>query len=271
METVSAAWPTPSSRSEESIVTRVSRSVVLTALISAALGSLWIAQTQVLAQPGKSKAKPKTISPAELKKLDARMEEVQRSFLKDTDSIIKGYEDAGQFDRAKILLEVLLKLDPKNDQIKKKLEQLDNQILDSSEFDMDLDVSKAWQQVGMVAKDRLIQISVEGDYKFVASLPTGPDGFSTKDPANDMVGAPLGSVVAIIIPPGGSAAAGGGGSGGGGGGGGNQKQPNAFFIGTEYKQAAQRDGMLLLKVNVPAGSKCTGKLKVKVGGVTRST
>jgi len=28
--------------------------------------------------------------------------------------------------------------------------------------------------------------------------------------------------------------------------------------------------MLLIKVNVPPGAKCTGKLKVKVGGVNKS-
>lgn len=235
-------------------------------IVAAAVGTSHLAAQP----PGKSKAKPKTISPAELKKLDSRLEDVQRSFLKDTESIIRGYEEGGQFDRAKILLEVLLKLDPKNEIIKKKLEQLDDMILDSSESDMELDASKGWQQVGMVVKDRLIRIEVEGDYKFVASLPATPDGFPTKDPANDMAGAPLGSVVAIILPPGGS---GGSTAGGGGGNGGNnqQRQPTPFYVGSKLEQAAQRDGMLLLKVNVPPGSKCTGKLKVKVGGVTRAS
>ncbi len=246
-------------------MTRILRLSMFMSCAVAVIGSVWLSQlTPVQAQPGKSKTKTKPITPAELKKLDAKLEDVQRSFLKDTDSIIKGYEEGGQYDRAKILLEVLLKLDPKNDLIKKKLEHLDDQILDSTESDMDLDPSKGWQPVGMVAKDRLIRIEVDGDYKFVASLPVGPDGFPTKDPANDMAGAPLGSVVAIILPPTGA-------TGGGGGGGGNPKPPNPFFVGSKFEQPASRDGMLYVKVNVPPGSKCTGKLKVKVGGVTRST
>ena len=248
-------------------MTRCFRLSVFVACTLAVIGSLWLSQlSPVQAQPGKSKVKTKAITPAELKKLDTKLEEVQRSFLKETDSIIKGYEEGGQFDRAKILLEVLLKLDPKNDLIKKKLEQLDDQILDSTESDMDLDPGKGWQPVGLVAKDRLIRIEVDGDYKFVASLPVGPDGFSTKDPATEMVGAPFGAVVAIILPPTGTPA-----GGGGGGGGGNPKPPNAFFVGSMYEQAANRDGLLYLKVNVPPGSKCTGKLKVKVGGVNRSS
>lgn len=239
-------------------------------VVAASAVVIWglLVLSPVGAQTGKSKAKTKTISPIELKKLDTRLEEVQRSFLKDTESIIKGYEESGQYDRAKVLLEVLQKLDPKNEIIKKKLEQLDEQLLDSTEFELELDPSKAWQPVGLVLKDRLFRVEVEGDYKFISTATIGPEGFPTKDPANDMVGAPLGSVVAIVLPPGGST---GGGGGAGGGGGGGNRQPNAFFVGSKYEQAAQRDGMLLLKVNVPPGAKCTGKLKVKVGGVNKST
>lgn len=253
-------------------MSRYSSLSVFAACALTVAGSLWMSRdSSVHAQAGKSKVKAKPISPADLKKLDSKLEDVQRSFLKDTESIIKGYEEGGQFERAKILLEVLRKLDPKNEVIKKKLEQLDTQILDSTEFEIDLDPSKGWQPVGIVAKDQPLRIDADGDYKFVASLPVTADGFPTKDPANDMVGsAPLGAVVAIIMPPTGTAGAGGGG-GGGGGGGNNQKQPNAFHVGTKFEQPAPRDGMLLLKVNVPLGSKCTGKLKIKVGGVTRST
>ena len=253
---------------EESIVTRLSRFSLFGVCAIALLSVVYLSQDSVVrAQTSKSKSKPKPVNPTEVKKLDTRLEEVQRSFLKDTDSIIKGYEDNGQFDRAKVLLEVLQKLDPKNELIKKKLEHLDDQILESTEFDLDLDPSKSWQPVGLVVKDRLYRIEVDGDYKFITTSTVGPEGFPTKDPANDMVSAPLGAVVAVIVPPGGATA----GGGGGGGGGGNNRQPNAFFVGAKLEQAAQRDGMLLLKVNVPAGSKCTGKLKVKVGGVNKST
>lgn len=245
-------------------MTRLFRLSMILASILAVSTTMWWGQTSlVLAQTGKSKAKPKPITPGDLKKLDAKLEEVQGSFLRDTASIIKGYEDGGQYDRAKILLEVLQKLDPKNEQIKKKLEHLDDMILDSSEFDIDLDPGKGWQQVGLVVKERLVRVEVEGDYKLISTLTVGPDGVPAKDPINDMVAsAPLGAVVAIIMPPTGSSTAGNNN---------NQKQPNAFTVGTKYEQAAARDGMLLLKVNVPQGSKCTGKLKVKVGGVTRST
>ena len=248
-------------------MTRFSRLSVFTACSLAAAGSLWLSEDSLVqAQTGKSKVKTKPITTAELKKLDAKLEEVQGSFLKDTASIIKGYEEGGQFERAKILLEVLQKLDPKNDQIKQKLKQLDEQLLDSTEFDLELDPAKGWQPVGTVLKDRLMRIEVDGDYKIVANLSVGPEGVPVKDPVNDMVGgAPLGSVVAMVVPAAGTTSA------GGGGGGNNQKAPNAFHVGAKYEQGAQRDGMLMIKVNVPPGAKCTGKLKVKVGGVNKAS
>ncbi|MBS0205556.1 MAG: hypothetical protein JSS49_21850 [Planctomycetes bacterium] len=244
-------------------MTRFCRLSVFTACSLAVAGSLWLSEgSQVQAQTGKSKAKTKPITSTELKKLDAKLEEVQGTFLKDTVSIIKGYEDGGQFERAKILLEVLLKLDPKNEQIKQKLKNLDDQLLDSTEFDLELDPAKGWQPVGTVIKERLMRIEVDGDYKIVANLSVGPDGVPIKDPINDMVGgAPLGSVVAMIVPPPTAPNDRGG----------EKKQPNAFHVGSKYEQGAQRDGMLLIKVNVPPGAKCTGKLKVKVGGVNKST
>lgn len=258
----------PFKRSEESIVTRSYRFSITAAGLLAGLFCLCSISSQ--AQTGKSKAKTKPITAAELKKLDSKLEEVQGSFLRDTASIIKGYEDGGQYERAKILLEVLRKLDPKNEQIKKKLEQLDEQILDSSEFDLELDPSKGWQPIGSVTKERLIRIEVDGDYKVIATLTIGPDGVPVKDPVNDMVAsAPLGAVVAMIVPPAGTPNAGGGG--GGQGGQGRQQNNNAFTVGAKYEQSAARDGTLMLKVNVPQGSKCTGKLKVSVGGVLRST
>ena len=123
------------------------------------------------AQPaakGRPKANP------EVKKLDSKMEKVKDSFLKDTEQLIKSYEDAGSYDRARTILEALQKLYPQNEPIKAKLEKLAAQSLDASEIDFDLDAGKSWQEVGPVGKDRTIRIRVSGDYKLTtAPLTTG--------------------------------------------------------------------------------------------------
>ncbi|MEK6257904.1 MAG: hypothetical protein AABP62_04725 [Planctomycetota bacterium] len=231
---------------------------------------LWlIGGTLIEAQTGKAKAKPKAVAPGEVKKLDIRMEDVVKSFQKDTASLIRDCEDAGQPERAKLLLEVLLKLDPKNDQLQKKIDALNEQILSHSEFEFELDVSKSWVQVGVVSGGRLARITADGDYKFDASGKLSADGVPAQDPANDMVaGIPLGSLMGVVMPsnpqpnqpnqPNRTNA-------------GNQNRPPPFAVKSEHEWTPKQDGVLLLKVNFPPGTKCTGKLKLKVSGMLKAS
>ena len=182
------------------------------------------------------------------------MEKVKDSFLKDTEQLIKSYEDSGSYDRARTILEALQKLYPQNEPIKQKIEQLAAQSLTASEIDMDLDAGKSWQEVGPVMKDRTIRIRVAGDYKLTtAPLTSGPDGLTGENPEKDLLAhVPLGAVMGAIIPVSGAA--------------GNEKPPKPFLVGSTLERPADRDGVLYLKVNVPPNSKCVGKLKVTVGG-----
>lgn len=205
------------------------------------------------AQPG-GKARPKPPNP-DVKKIDAKMEKVKDSFLRDTENLIKSYEEAGSYDRARMVLEALQKLYPQNEQIKVKIEQLSAQALDASETDFTLDVSKSWQEVGPVQRDRALRIRVAGDYKINSlSLVSGPEGITGENPATDAIpNVPFGAVMGLIMPADGA--------------GGNEKPPKPFLVGNSFEKPAERDGVLLLKVNIPAQAKCTGKLQVKVGGI----
>ena len=216
----------------------------------------------VEAQTGKAKARPKAVSPGEMKKLDVRMEDVQKSFIKDTATLIRDFEEAGQPERAKLLLEVLLKLDPKNDSIQKKLDSLNDQILNQSEFEFELDVSKSWVQVGVVTGGKLARITAEGDYKFDAAGKLTADGVPSQDPANDMVsGVPMGTLMGALMPANPQPNRNNG----------NPNKPTPFAVKSEHEWTPKQDGVLLLKLNFPAGTKCTGKLKLKVSGMQKAT
>jgi len=220
-----------------------------------------IGASLVEAQTGKAKTKPKAVSPGEMKKLDVRMEDVQKSFIKDTATLIRDFEEAGQLDRAKLLLEVLLKLDPKNDQIQKKIDSLNDQILNQSEFEYELDVSRGWVQVGVVSSGKLARVTVEGDYKFDASGKLTATGVPTQDPSNDMLpGFAMGSLVGIVMPAGPQPNRNN-----------NANRPPPFAVGAEHEWTPKQDGMLLMKVNFPSGTKCTGKLKLKVSGMVKAS
>lgn len=209
----------------------------------------------VVAQSGNSKAKPKTkaTTGTGVRALDARVQDLQEGLLRDASEIAKGYEDAGEYDRAKLLLEVLQKLNPKLPGLKDKIDQLTEKSLDSSEFDIEMDVSKGWTPaVAMLQKDRLVRIEATGDYKFVATLPITADGFPTSDNGVDVFpGAPVGALIGIIVNAE------------------TNKPGKPFEVRAKKEWSPPQAGYLQLKINVPNGHKCTGKLKINISGASK--
>jgi hypothetical protein len=212
------------------------------------------------AKPGAAaKTNGKKINPLEVKRLDAKLDEVRESFLRDTTTLILSYENLGQYERAKTLLESLQKLDPRNEPIRAKIGELNAKIIENSEFEVELDPGESWQPIGAVTKDRMIRIRAAGDYKLTASLSLGPDGVPTGNPAEDLVAnVPLGAVMGVIAPAGSAGQFAGGGQ--------NDRPARPFAVGSGYEKPADRDGVLYLKVNTPPDTKCVGRLTVKVSG-----
>jgi hypothetical protein len=223
------------------------------------LGPVAVAQSSVTKSGGAAKPTGKKVNPLEVKRLDARLDEVRDSFLRDTTTLILLYENLGQYERAKTLLESLQKLDPRNEPIKAKLGELNAKIIDTNEFEVELATDESWQPIGAVTKDRLLRIRVTGDYNVSISLTSvGPEGLPTANPAEDLVAnVPVGAVVGVITPAGSA------------GGSQNDKPPRPVAVGASFETPADRDGILHLKVNVPPGTRCTGSLKVKVSGPDR--
>jgi hypothetical protein len=207
-------------------------------------------------QPG-TKARQRPANPPELKRLEAKAEEVRESFLRDTTNLIKSFEDVGQYDRAKVLLEALQKLDPQNDVVKTKLTDLSDRILDASEFEVNLELGKSWQPIGAVEKGKPVRIQVSGDYKLVANIEAGPDGAPSANPAEDLIPhVPFGAVMGVVADADATNRS-------------SDKQPRPFTVGSQYEKPADRDGVLFLKVNVPPGAKCTGRLTALVSGAMK--
>lgn len=216
----------------------------------------------VLAQQAPTPAKPRPVNAAELKRLDARTEEVRESFLRDTTKLIESYEEAGQLERARTLIEALAKLDPQNEPLRKRIAELGDQILDANEFEIDLEPGKSWQPVGNVTKGQVVRIRVSGEYKMGGVFTIGPEGMETGHPAEELVaGVQPGAVMGVVAPvdPAARAVANGPG----------EKPPQPFKVGATYQRPSDRDGRLYLKANVPPGGKCTGRLTAKVSGVAR--
>jgi len=235
------------------------QTAALLASLAAMAAPVAVAQGPGAKPGGAAKPNGKKGNPQEVKRLDARLDEVRESFLRDTTTLILSYENLGQYERAKTLLESLQKLDPQNEPIREKLGELNARIIESNEFDTDIDTEESWQPIGAVTKDRMLRIRVSGDYNLTISQTSlGPDGLPTANPAEHLVAnVPLGAVMGVITPAGSA------------GGGQNDKPPRPFTVGASFEKPADRDGILYLKVNVPPGTRCTGKLRVKVSGPDR--
>jgi hypothetical protein len=225
--------------------------------VLAILFPLFVASS-ALAQPGAVRGKPRAASP-EAKRLDAKMEHVADMFMRDTASLITSYENIGQFDRARMLLEAVQKLDPDNAQVKQKLAEMQEKILAANEFEFDIDPDAAWQEVGAVQKGRIIRIKVAGDYKLSIGATAAADGVPNGAPGEGMVaGMSLGALMGAILTPEMSAALASGTR--------SDKPPRPFLVGGAYEKPADQDGVLFLKTNVPPGARCIGRLKARISG-----
>lgn len=206
--------------------------------------------------------RPKPPNPAEVRRLDSKLEELRDSFLRDTAALITSYEKIGQFERAKVLLEALSKLDPANGALKARIGELEDRILDTAEVEFVLDPELTWQPVGAVRRDQPLRIRVRGEYKLSVSATVGPAGVPTTNIAEDLVpGIPLGAVMGVIVPPGTAAQPQQGKQ--------NDRQPKPFLVGEDFEKPAERDGILYLRTNLLPGTKCVGHPKVLVSGPQR--
>ena len=200
----------------------------------------------------------KPANPVDIARLDAKMKDVSKSFMRETTTLIKGYEAIGEFDRARVVLEALRKLDPDNAEVKRKLQELEQRQLDKTQFAVEIDPGKGWVPVGIVTNGAPLRIRVRGEYRFSASASVGADGMPTNDPVKDLAaGMPVGAVLGAIAPPAGDA------------GRRPEEPPTPFLVGSEFESPAEADGILYLRVNLPADAKCTGRLEALVGGATK--
>ncbi|NCA12113.1 hypothetical protein EBR56_09980, partial [bacterium] len=165
-----------------------------------------------IANPVVSKNRPRPGNPPELKRLEAKAEEIRESFLRDTNQLIKQFEDVGQFEKAKVLVDALAKLDPLNEPVKTKLDELSTKILDAGEFELALNPGKSWQPVGTVERGQTVpafaasvgaQAAINGDF-FSLDGNFWPDGLAAHDvvPAGgeQRIAARRGDSLGIVLP-----------------------------------------------------------------------
>lgn len=213
-------------------------------LVSVVIGTL-------PAQTSKSKTKPKG-GATNVKALNARVEKLEKNLFSEVVEISTMYEDAGQYDRAKSLLDVLMKLNPNLPGLKEKLDQLESKAFDAQEIEYVMDTGKGWVSVGAaVARGKPVRVEVEGEYKFQYGGNLTADGVTADQAGSDYVDSiPMGALMAVVVN--------------------NGKPGKPHPITTKMQWTPQEDGLVMLKINAPTGHKSTGKLTVKMSGLVRA-
>jgi hypothetical protein len=234
--------------------------VAATLSLVATLSVAWIspfstAQGQDKSKSSKKPAKGGKARPlANTKNLDIKADQLQSSFTRDAEELAGQYVEAGHPDKAKAILESALAVNPQSVSIQKKLETVKEGMMNANDVEIDVNSASGWESFGVtVAQNRPLRIKASGTYKF----DTGPNsltaaGFLPKEANQDLIpGIACGALMGLIV-------------------GEDGKTGKPFSIGESLDFAPKESGLLLLRVNSPAGNKNTGRLKVSISGYVQA-
>ena len=193
---------------------------------------------------------PKTTKkPGNVKTLDVRALKLQADFSRESTALARDYEKAGDLEKARQVYGVLSRLNPQAKDIRERIKQIDEAILSANAFDVVVDTSIGWGvPLARVSKGKPVRIQAAGTYTFQASLQVGPTGFSVAEPTKtDLAGdVRCGALMGLVVA--------------------NGKPGKPFAVGGGRNFTPRNNGLLYLRVNAPAGSKCTGRISVRLGG-----
>ncbi|WP_166823316.1 hypothetical protein [Thalassoroseus pseudoceratinae] len=184
--------------------------------------------------------------------LDAKAKKAVESFSREIFVIAKEYEDEGELEKAKSILETLSEVHPDLKGLKEKIKSLDEEILSSNDFEIGWTPASVWKTpVARVAKGKTFRVQVAGAYRMSANLNMTANGIPQgKSIDSALNAAPFGSLVGVIMPLDKKKA----------------KNTEPFPIGDGKDINPKTSGFLYIRVNLPPGSRPTGKLDLKFSG-----
>lgn len=189
---------------------------------------------------------PRGINTVELEK---QIADAETAFMNTAADVALQYEEAGDLEKAQEILEKILRLQPDLSKVQAKIKELEEERLSKNEALLEIDPSKGWVSAGVgVKKGSKIRFESEGESRIIISQRVGSEGFPSGDVKQDLVaGVPLGALMGVVVTRKG-------------------KTSEPFLIGKKSEIEISQEGQLLVRVNVPPGSKCTGKIRLRITG-----
>lgn len=190
-----------------------------------------------------------------VKQLNVQADKLRDTFIRQSADIAKKYSDAGDYEKSREMLESILSIKKDVPGVKAMIKQLNERLMTSNSSDFEIDASRNWSTpAGFVAKGKTVRIQSTGTYDFVTDIKTSVEGLTSTAPMKDLVtGIPAGAVMGVVVSQEK----------------GKPKMGKPFKIGDKAEYVPKDDGVLMIGLNLPAGHRSTGKIKVRISGYIR--
>ncbi|WP_417381329.1 hypothetical protein [Gimesia sp.] len=220
---------------------RSGRNVQLLLLVST-LGVL------LISEPVKAQSSKKT----NVKSLNVQADKLRDSFIRQSAEIARKYSEAGDYEKSREMLLSIQSLQKDVPGVKAMITQLNEKLMSSNSSDFDVDAARNWSvPAGLVAKGKMVRIQATGTYDFIADIKTSVEGLPHTTAMKELAdGIPTGALMGMVISQEK----------------GKPKMGKPFLIGDKTEYTPKDDGVLMIGLNLPAGHKSTGKLKVRISG-----
>ncbi len=212
-------------------------------------GGASIALSQAKKPKEKNKKEPNV---TEVRNLETQAEKAKADYVNGLISVADGFEKQGLTDKTKQTLRAILDVAPEYEAARNKLKEIEDSVFKENSFEVDVDATKGWTTSVAVAKDKPLRRQAEGTLRVLINETVDPDGLVSTDPLiHQITGIPIGALIGVVRDPRTSKP---------------EDKINPFHIGKEIELSPKADGILFLKLNLPANSQSKGKIRVTISG-----
>lgn len=209
-------------------------------------GCSLLIQTAATAQSSRDRNRKEDVPSA--KELEMRLQKAEEALISEYKDVAVEFYNQGDKEKSMAMLRRLQQLNPKLDGLGNRIESIGEELMQENAEEFDLDTKKSWEPVGLVYEDKAFRVQAAGEYRLTFTASVNVEGLQPDEESRDyQPAAPLGCLLGTIVNEEG-------------------KPGKPFAVKSQLEQTPKKGGILFLKVNVPTGTRCTGKIKVKVSG-----
>ncbi|MEQ9411041.1 MAG: hypothetical protein RIK87_25240 [Fuerstiella sp.] len=183
--------------------------------------------------------------------LEMRLAKAEEALVNEYRDVAVEFYSQGEKEKAMAMLRRLKQLNPDMEGLGDRIASIEEELLQENANEIEIDTRMPWTPVGDVLEEKTFRIQAAGEFKLTFNATIGPDGLKPDAESKDYLpGAPLGCLLGAIVTEG--------------------KPGKPFPVKSQLEHTPKKGGTLFLKVNVPEGSRCLGKIKVRVSGYISS-